>query len=611
MNPVCKPAALFAAIVVSFSPVVRADDARTLDTVQVTASRSAQPVELALASVTVLDRATIEASQAPDLIDLLARQAGIDVSRTGGAGSASTVFMRGTNSNHTLVLIDGLRVNSASQGVFDFAHLPLAEIERIEIVRGPRAALWGSDAIGGVIQIFTRDPSAAYAEIRAGSYGRAGIDAGIGSGADKGTRFGISAGIEHVRGFSATNPHAGFFYNPDDDGYRNHHLGLRAQTVLGSQRLGFSGLITDADVDFDQGATAARNSEFGFVLAGELARQWTHSLSLGQSREDLDTPAYGNRVISRRHSLDWVNTLTVGDHQTLNLGLNWSQESALSLDAFSVSGIQFDRSRRNSGLFANWRSQFGKQSFELSLRRDDNSQFGGATTGQAAWGWAFSDHGRLRASWGQGFRAPNLNELYYPGFEVAPNVFLFSGNAQLQPERSQSVEFGLDLNLGDQQTLSLSAFRSRIAQLIAFDGVDFQAINIDHAAIDGVELGYQWRHGAFALDGNATWQQARDQDSGHALLRRPDRKLQLSGSYRYADGGALALDLSSASRRRDFDGTLGSYTRFDLRYSRPLAGLWTLEARIENLGDRKYELASGFNTPGRSGLLTLRWNESR
>ena len=607
-----KTAALSAAISICFAPAAHADQAKTLGTVQVTANRSALPVDETLASVTVLTRADIEKSQAPDLIDLLTRQAGIDMTRTGGPGSQNSIFLRGSNSNHALVLIDGIRVNSATQGLFDFAHLPLSQVDRIEIVRGPRAALWGSDAIGGVIQIFTRDPSAAYAEAHVGSYGRAGFDAGFGS-AQGQSRFGIGVGIEHLRGFSATNPAAGpFTYDPDDDGYRNRNLSLRGQTALGSQTLAFTGLLTDADVQFDQGETAAINREFGVSLRGDLSSRWSHSLTLGHNSEDLDTPAFGSRFGSSRSSLDWVNTLALDARNTLNLGLNWSRETGQSNGSFS------DRSRRNAAAFAAWRGHFDTQTFELSLRRDDNSQFHGATTGNAAWGWQISDAVRVRASWGQGFRAPDFNELYYPGFDVGTPGFpfiLFAGNPDLQPEHSISRELGLDWQVDENQHLRLSAYRTRISGLIASQGANFQSINIDRAAIDGVELEYGYARGAFALTGNASWQNPRNAITEQPLLRRAKRKLNLSADYRFDCGFRLGLDAQAFSARPDMDFNtfpaahvdLPGYARFDLRAVWPLAADWSLEARVENIGDRDYSTVLGYNTPGRSGVLTLRW----
>jgi vitamin B12 transporter len=604
-------AALAAAISLSFAHGAFAAAAPTrLDAVQVTANRSEAAVADALASVTVLTREDIELAQAPDLLGLLGRQAGIDIARTGGPGQASTIFLRGSNSNHALVLVDGIRVNAATQGIIDFAHIPLAQVERIEIVRGPRAALWGSDAIGGVIQVFTRDSSKPYASAQAGSYGLAGVSAGIGHSTGE-SRIGIGVGGELLEGFSATNETAGpFTFDPDVDGYRNRNLSLRAETKLGTQVLSATGLVTDADVDFDagtapgEGRTDALNRVFGLSLAGKLSDRWTHALTLGHSSEDLDTPAYASRFGSTRDSLDWINSLALGDGHALGFGINASRETGYSIEGF---GAGFDASRRNNAAFVTWRRGLGSHLLQASVRHDQNSQFGGADTGNVAWGWQASDALRWRASWGQGFRAPNFNELYYPGFEVAPDQFLFAGNPALQPERSRSAEIGLDWRLDARQQLGVSAYSTRIHDLIAFTGPLLQAVNTRRASIDGVELDYRLQLAALAVQANATWQDARDQD-GEALLRRADRKLHLSASYRFANLASAGFDVSAVSRRPDFGGIqLPGYVRLDLRASAPLAKDWTIEARIENLGDVDYELLSGYNTPGRSGVVSLRW----
>jgi len=594
MKLAVKPTVLATVVSLSLASSVQAQDATTLDTVQVTANRSAEKVSETLASVTVLTRADIERSQAPDLIDLLGRQAGIDYSRTGGPGQASTVFMRGSNSNHTLVLIDGQRVNPATQGGYDFAHLPLAQVERIEIVRGPRAALWGSDAIGGIIHIFTRDPAQLFVEARAGSYGRSAVTAGFGHGAGH-SRIGLSAGYDRSTGFSATNPAAGpWSYDPDKDGYRNRNLSLRARTVIGSQQLSFSGLLTDADVEFDMGETAVRNSQLGLVLAGRLGETWTHSLSLGRSQEVLETPAFGSASDSQRTSVDWVNTLAPNASNTLDLGFNWSRENG-ELD--SIFSGQYDVQRRNTALFASWRGEFAAHTFELSARHDDDSRFGSASTGNAAWGWQASEAIRLRASWGQGFHAPTFNDLHYPGFS----------NPNLLPEHSHSSEMGLDWTPDARQRLSLSAFRSRISDLIVYVGPPNNLENISRVAIEGVELEYSYRHEGFSVSGNATWQDPRNASTGAQLLRRARHKFSLTADYMFDNSLLLGFDISNYGSRPDFGASLPGHTRLDLRASLPLTAAWTLEGRIENLGDRDYELVSGYNTPGRSGLLSLRY----
>ncbi|MBS7458424.1 TonB-dependent receptor domain-containing protein [Coralloluteibacterium stylophorae] len=577
-----------------------AQDAHELDRIVVTAARRAQTVDEALASVTVLDRAAIEASQAPDLIDLLGRQVGVDVARTGGPGSASSVFLRGGNSNHVLVLVDGVRVASTNQGGFDFANLPLGQIERIEIVRGPRAALWGSDAIGGVIHVFTRDPATPFAEARAGSWGRRGATAGVGIDGVRGA-FGVVAGVDRLDGFSATTPDYAFGHDPDDDGYHNRNLSLHARTALGdSHALVAHALATEGDVEFDDGRTETGTRTGGVTLAGELGGAWSHSLALGHTREDVDTPVYGSRFESRRDSADWIHTLELDARNTLNLGLAWQRERGTSLDAFS--GALFDRSRSNRAGFAAWTGHFGAHTFDLAARHDDNGQFGSADTGNAAWGWQPSDALRTRLSWGEGFRAPSFSELYYPDVGYG-----YGGNPELDPERSRTLEAGLDIAPAPGQRLGASVFRSRVDDLIAFAGDDFSAVNIDRAEIDGVELDYGLVRGPWRLDANATWQDAEDAGTGLDLLRRAGRKAHVGLGYRFAGGVGIGLDGDYVGERRDTGGSLPSFALAHLRLEWPLARDWRLEARVENLADRDYAWAAGYATPGRSGLVTLRW----
>jgi vitamin B12 transporter len=624
MSTSFRRAALFAAISVSFccSPLhaqsdpsaAATHDVTNLSRIDVTATRHAQTVDDALASVTVIERADIERSPATDLIGLLAQQAGVDVSRTGGAGQSSTVFLRGANSNQTLVLIDGVRVASTGQGVFDFAHLPLDQIERIEIVRGPRAAFWGSDAIGGVIHIFTRKPEAVSVRAEAGSYGLRGGSVSLGTPTNSDSRFGVTLGDERVRGFSATNPENLFSFNPDEDGYRNRNLSLRGSTPLGTQTLGISAIHTDAKVQFDDGVppfgvvaanTAARNSSGGLTLTGPLGTHWSQAVTLGEAREDLDTPAFGERSISRRTSLDWVNTLENVADGTLTFGGNWQHERGESISSFD--GVEYARTRNNLAGFLGYGAAFGSQRIELAARHDHNSQFGGATTGSAAWGWQINSATKLRASWGQGFRAPNFNELYSPGF-----FGLFAGNPQLQPERSRSIEAGLEFKPAAAHTFTLSAWRTRVSNLIAFDGPNFEAINIARADLDGAELGYRYRAGQWSAGTSLTVQDPRDASTGEMLLRRPKRKLAADLRYDFGNGLDIAIDGLAASARKDFgDVNLHSYALLNLAAGWNIDPAWRLEARLGNLSDEDYELAQGYNTPGRNLQVNVIWRPTR
>ncbi|HEX4852577.1 TonB-dependent receptor domain-containing protein [Arenimonas sp.] len=602
MNPVARRSALCAAISLLLSPAALAQDAATLDAVQVTATRIERPLDEALASVTVITREDIEASQAPDLIDLLGRQAGIDVARTGGPGAGSALFLRGSNSTQSLILVDGIRVTSTGQGVFDFAHLPLEQIERIEIVRGPRASMWGSDAIGGVVHVFTRDPSAPSARVTAGSYGRAGASAAFGTG-DARRGFGITAGAQRVRGFSATNPNSVFSYDPDDDGYRNRNLSLRGRTAVGTLVLSFNAIATDAEVEFDRGITDARNASGGVTLAGELGARWSHQFTVGHAREDLDTvSSFSNAFRSRRTSADWLHTLAMGTDANLRFGLNWQRETGESENVFN--GPLFDDTRRSQAAFVGYGGRFGRHVLDLSLRRDHSNQYGGVTTGNAGWGVDLGERVQWRLSWGQGFRAPNFNELYYPD-----TGFGFAGNPDLRPEHSRTWETGLYYAPAAGQRLELSVYRTRVRDLVAFAApLTNNAININRAALEGVELGYRFDRGGWSGGGNLTWQDAIDAGTGRPLLRRAKRKAHVDLGHAWANGLSVALEGDYFSGRPDFGAQLPSHALAHLRLAWQFSPAWRLEGRLENLTDREYELVRGYNTPGRSGLVSLVWN---
>jgi vitamin B12 transporter len=589
----------------------------------VTGVRHAQTVDDSLASVTVIDRSEIEKSPEADLISLLAQQAGVDVSRTGGAGQSSTVFLRGANSNQTLILIDGIRVASATNSVFDFANLPLDQIERIEIVRGPRAAFWGSDAIGGVIQIFTRKPDALSMRAEGGSYGLRGGELSFGTPTNGDSHLGVTAGDERQRGFSATRPDPGnpfSSFNPDDDGYRNRNASIRGSTPLGTQTLGIAAIYTNGNVMFDSGPTVgrdptssnARNTSGGATLSGPLAAHWSQSLTIGGADNDITTPVFGSETSSHRASLDWVNTLDAIAGGVFTFGSNWQQESGTSISGFSINpgGVEYSRSQTNAAGFVGYDATFGSQQIELALRHDHNSQFGGATTGNVAWGFKLNEQTRLRASWGQGFRAPSFDELYSPGFGTPPFAF-FAGNSALQPERSQSVEAGLEFKPASAHTFNISAWRTRVSNLITFGGPNdpnFDAINIARAAFDGVELSYRYGRGPWSAGASATVQNPRDQDTGEQLLRRPKRKLAADLHYDFGNGVDLSVDGLAASARADFGGVeLHSYALLNLAAGWNFQPGWRLEARLGNLFDEHYELAQGYNTAGRNLQVTLAW----
>lgn len=595
-----KPCLLSAALAAALLPcaaLAQTTPLSRLDAVQVTATRAPQALNATLASVTVITRADIERLDPPDVFDLLRRQPGIAVARAGGSGSQTAVFVRGANSNQVLVLIDGTRAAMSTTGSFAWEHLPIDQIERIEIVRGPRASVWGSDAIGGVIAITTRKLDSGAAGLRIGRWGRVAAHAGYGVRSDSGS-FSASVGGERSGGFNATRP-GNFSFDPDRDGYRNRNLTLNGERALGTQRARASVYATSADIDFDRGESAIQSRALTAGIDGALGSNWTHDLTIGRFTDSLDTPAFSSRFETRRTTLDWLHRVSLGETTRLNVGYNGAWEKGASLD--SGGGFSSYRgTRSNHALFSSVLGTHGRFDFEAALRHDRNSDFGGATTAQVAGGVAL-DAGRAFVSLGQGFRAPNLNELYSPGFGGR-----FRGNPELEPERSQTIELGADAALGAFD-LGASVYRTRVRDLVAFQGSDFQAVNINRARLDGVETRAATDLGPLRVGAHLDWLKAVDARSGLQLLRRPKRSGGLSLEAPLGAQGRVSVDSVFAGPRRDFASTLGGYATIDVGYAHEFGGGWRGGVRLNNAFDRDYALAGGFTTPRREWLLTLSW----
>lgn len=572
-------------------------DVHPLSPVQVTASRQALAVDRSPYAVSVLTRAEIERSQASDVLELLRLVAGIDLARTGGPGASTSVFLRGTNSNHVLVLIDGVRVASANTGAFAFESLDLDQIERIEIVRGPHAALYGSDALGGVIQIFTRRSERAQAGLRFGSYGSREARVALGQSGPDG---GLSLAVERrlIEGFSARNRNSSFGFDPDDDGLRATQWLLNGAHRFATGRIEAGAWANHADVEFDQGRSQARNAAMHLLGAGEWGA-WSSTLRLGYAREALDTPAFDSRFLTHRTTLDWQNDRRLGEQTSLTLGAQWERQDGRS-ESLASGARSYGGGRDRWSLYGVGRTRFGAADLEAGVRHDDDQDFGAEQSAQLAVAVDLIDRVRGYANWGQGFRAPNSNELYSPGFGGS-----FAGNPDLDPERSRSLEAGLHLGIADDQRLTVRAYQTRIRDLIAFSGPNFRAINVNRAEIDGAELEYGLRQGAWSLDAQISYTDARDAERKTALLRRAREKAALS-AYRQFEAWSIGGEWLWVGSRLDVGRvTLPSYQVLNLTLGWNIDQRWQVQLRAENVLDEQYELARGFNTPGRSAYLRV------
>ncbi len=590
----CRYSLLSIIVLAAFAGPAFADEANLQPEVVVTAARVARTVNETLADVSIITRDDIQASATRDISDLLRLQAGVDIARTGGAGGQTSVFLRGTNNNHVLVLIDGVRVSALGTGAFTWETLPLAAIERIEIVRGPRASYWGSDAIGGVIQIFTRKLNGPRIALGFGSYGDAKADLGIGQRGESGG-YSIQLGTRDVDGFPSQNEN-GYGYEDKNHGLRNRHLSARADHHWGEQTLDGVFLHSQGTAEFAGGYSDFTEQALSVSLGGAITPTWQHRLSVGRSSEDYATPAYFAAYESRRTTFGWQNEIALSQRQRLVLGVDALREQGENRDTYR-------ESRSNIGVYAGWQVSTNPFDSEVSLRTDDNSIFGKHTTGSVAAGWQFNESTRTYASYGQGFRGPTLNEQYSPGFGG-----LYAGNPDLKPELSSSREIGFEFTPGSGQKLKANLYSTRVSNLISFSGVGFRAENVARARIKGAELGYDKTLGEWRLDSAFTWQDPRNEDTDTGLLRRPKQKFTGSVERMFGESIRAGAELIRSGRRDDVGGIeLPGYTLVNLRASWILAPRWRLLARIENLTERDYELAHGYNTAGRSGFIELIW----
>lgn len=556
----------------------------------VTAQRRSASIETTLASADVITRQDIEQSQASDLKALLQTQAGIDVTRTGGPGGQTSIFMRGTNSNHVLVLIDGIRVSASGTGSFQWELVDLATIERIEIVRGPRAARWGSDAIGGVIQIFTRQAQGISFRGAVGSYGeRAGAVAGGLHGQS------LTLSTRQMDGFSAQNER-GFAFDPDDDGFENTQLAGQGQMDLGQANLRWSGRWLTGEVEFDTGVSDVE--QYAGHLNYQLnANNWSVDLNAGFYRDHLETrtPFGLSENITRR--TQWGAIAQTAVTETLN----WM----VGIDGWRESGVNVGAWREDRRQWGVWSALDGQQkawSYGASIRLDDDERFGSELTSQVALGWSMDPSFKFFASAGQGFRSPNFSQLFSPGFGG-----LFAGNPNLKPETSTSLEWGMNWTVQTNQAVGISAFYTDIDDLIDFSGVNFQAINIKKAQIKGLELSHDWRSDQWQSKVNWTWQQPEDKDQGVTLLRRPKHKASAVLTYVH-DRYQVSTEMIYVGQRVDVgQAPLSAYLTLNVAAQWPLSDSLSLQGRLTNLAGADYEPLVGFNAAGRSLLVALEW----
>jgi vitamin B12 transporter len=601
-------------VLVSVAAVLDAGAAdNTLAPVVITATREPEAIGRSTADIVLIDAETIRNTGADSVEDLIRRVAGIQVVRNGGPGQSSGFFIRGASTNSTVVLVDGVRVGSATLGQAEFEAFSLAQIERIEVLRGPASSLYGADAVGGVVQIFTRRGEGAprwNAAVDIGGYHSWRSDAGA-SGAFGAWDYALSLGHEESQGVSALAPGDQFGqFNPDRDGFKRDSGTVRfGFTPAPGHRIGVHLLETrlNAQYDsteppfFDDPSPDFRNRLVTRVASidyrGTVSTKWATTLQASRATDDLTSGGnIQSRFITRRDQATWQNALALASGQQLLLAYEHVDERATS-DVFALS-------RRNDAAVVGYSATFGAHSLQADLRRDDNSAYGGNTTGRLGYMIDVGSGVKLRALTGTSFRAPTFNDLAFPGFGVAT----------IQPERGRSVEAGASWQ-GDAATLSAMVYRNHVDDLIGFQpdssacppGYPFGcAANTARARLQGLTLASTGRWRQLDLRANVDLLDAKDEDTGVRLARRAAH--QESGGVDYVAGawrfGASGLFVGS---RPDAGVVLGGYAVFDLRVAWQPRAQWQVEARLANALDRTVEPVRDYRGLGRQAWIGVRY----
>ncbi|MBW4052063.1 MAG: TonB-dependent receptor [Proteobacteria bacterium] len=613
--------------------------------VLVTASREPQSLDQVLWSSDILTHQDIQASQALSVEDLLAELPGVQIDNTGGLGKQSSLFVRGMNADQTLLLVNGVRVGSATNGLPPIELIPVDQIQRIEVVRGPLSTLYGSSAMGGVIQIFTRDGArrgfSADASVSGGTYST--FDESLSAHAGFG-RVWLDASGEalHTAGFEACSAPPGsgpgdcFGGPPNHDGYLNRSgsvtAGIRlapgwtatADSFLTSGHTDYDGTYSDS-TQFLERVTSAH-------LDGSFAHGWSVHITGGRDVDDANdflAAAPVDRYETRRDTA----SLQVDGHivpaLSLVAGSDWEGEriGATQTSGGFVSPIAFARSTRNTtGSFLELHGSTGPVTEVLGARYEHNTQFGDHATYDAGAGWRFARHWRLTATWGTAFHAPTFNDLYYPSYPGFPP----SSNPNLLPETSRSVEIGI---AGDWNTLSwsLHAYQTDVSHLITYAPPDYTPYNLAAARIRGLELRGVWRRGPWTLSGQATALDPRDHSpaavaaagtAGNLLPRRAQSSAFLQVHRRLP--GRVGLSLRGRWEGRRYDDLantvpLGGYFLLDILADARISRGWSVAGRITNALGRTYYTAAAidnppvsayYNQPGRQFDLTVRYHFS-
>ncbi len=606
-----------------------------LATIVVTPSRMAEPLGETLGDNSIVTREELDNFPNGTLADVLERQHSIDSVNYGGPQTVSSINIRGTNSNQSLVLIDGLRINNATNVLPAINAIPLNSIERVEIVRGASSSLYGADAIGGVVNIITRGdqdrPFSAYANAGVGSYASTQYDAGF-SGAKDGWVYSLYGGYGQSAGFNSSN-RANYYYNPDKDSYyRSNAGGTLGYTWKPGQTLTFQTFQSSVNGGYDMGSPyfndrGVQNLSTNMLTSRNVISDlWTSTLRVGLSTDSYKTYNAGadlvpsNPIDGKQHyntsqtQYMWQNDLKFSPTQVVSLAyerLDQNVDANLSDNNYPIpSFVNYQQTNRyTNSLMAIYRGSWGPQSVQASVRDDDNSQYGNFLTGSLAYGLELTPQWKATIGANTGFRAPNFNELYWP------LTSYFVGNPTLQPEKSRNIEAGLKYTT-DKTQLGVVVYRNEITNLIlnqplvALDPYSpYAPTNIGKAIIQGVTFTGSQRIGSSTrIRGSLDIMDPRNAQTDQILPQRAQQVLKMAADQSLGQLRATAEWLLTSERHDSMSGqTLGGYGLLNLAASYPLSSTADIQVRWNNVLGKTYTLIEGYNTPGSNVFVNIAW----
>ena len=586
-----------------------------LDQVVVTASRTAQLETNVLGDVTVIDNKELQQAGQSSMAEILARHHGIQTSNNGGPQTATGVGIRGSNASQTLVLVDGIRINGSTAGSVNWNTIDPATIDHVEVIRGAASSLYGTDAIGGVINIITRKPGedrplSAFANMGYGTYDTYKSSLGL-SGASGGWDYSVSSSVASSNGFSAMTPPS----SQDADGYSQHSLaaslGYRWKP---GHHIGITAYNGYSNGDFDVPSSPAsdpayaitRQQIYSATSTDDVTDSWQSIVRFGFNKDfgDSRQPGFSNTYGSLQRSYSWQNDFKLNENQHISMVLERLEERTLGSTAYSVD----QRNTNAVGLI--YRADFGRNHLQASARNDTISGYGNEPTGGLAYDFDLNNRWRIGVAGSTGFKAPTFADLYYP------SLFGYAGNPNLKPEKSRNTEFSLKYET-DTSRASAVVYQNKIRDLISVACLEYDAgicvqsrpENVDSATIRGITISGQQRYSNTTLRVSADFRDSRNDANGNQLRQNARQTYRFGADQRM---GQLSVGAEYMFTGKRFDDAanmvrLGGYSLWNLTASYDITQKLAVQIRWNNVLNKDYATIYGYNTPGSNVFVNLAW----